>query len=736
MANHNLRFRRPPLEGPLYQLIFGQPSAEPCAPEWAPQEGSDIRVDIDTCVTITVSDDWVDLPGNELDFSPQGAESNPAGDAVDFALGTHEEVVPDWEDQAGDAIDLDYYCCAQAASVELDPLAYTGETMEASLQRSTLLNFELYTGEQSSVDLTTAPQVLIPVGFDIGETLVPTLWTEVVLPAEAYEGATMAGDLATLPAALLDAPAYTGEQVNASLSPVAGLQPDFYTGEQGSATLDTQPNAGMPADGYTGELLELDLLVTSGFPVTFSVGEVADLALSTESLLVPEAHHGETVTFDLYVGAPAFMDAPAYTGEQLTAALSVQGFNLGDLLVHDSATFDADVTTNPQPEITLSFPVGETALLPVMSWAANLGDMDMPDGATAVVGTLDEEENLHLYAGEEMLVSMATEDSFPFTVHEGAQAAATLKDAPSEPLGQLDMFAGEQTVNQLTVLRGIPMAVTFFDSYTTAAGIDASTFLDLDISCCSNHEPGQQDIHKIELNEAEFPDQRFDGDRIRLDISLQTQPRFQFSFHEGATMVGVDIDPTLGAARMSTGEGASINAFEAKGIDFKLCPGNFIPDGDNVYVELDTVDYGECYADYVFEGATMGIGTLQAHQNFQHQMTTGETMVFDLSTGEPWRIDFHHGEVFQMASTADLPHQYHHGETAELKFYEPPILAATGEAVTATLVIQYEVEFLEVGCLDNNYIYQDENGDPLPAPFGVVPVEMEPFQHDIAAQCK
>jgi hypothetical protein len=44
--------------------------------------------------------------------------------------------------------------------------------------------------------------------------------------------------------------------------------------------------------------------------------------------------------------------------------------------------------------------------------------------------------------------------------------------------------------------------------------------------------------------------------------------------------------------------------------------------------------------------------------------------------------------------------------------------------------------FLEDGCLDNEYIWQDENGDPIPEKFNPVPVELDPYQHDIKARCQ
>jgi hypothetical protein len=45
------------------------------------------------------------------------------------------------------------------------------------------------------------------------------------------------------------------------------------------------------------------------------------------------------------------------------------------------------------------------------------------------------------------------------------------------------------------------------------------------------------------------------------------------------------------------------------------------------------------------------------------------------------------------------------------------------------------VTFLELGCLDNEYIPIDEDGDPIPDLLNPVPVELDTYMHEIKAKC-
>lgn len=59
----------------------------------------------------------------------------------------------------------------------------------------------------------------------------------------------------------------------------------------------------------------------------------------------------------------------------------------------------------------------------------------------------------------------------------------------------------------------------------------------------------------------------------------------------------------------------------------------------------------------------------------------------------------------------------------------------TGEFAELSIEFDVGVKFLEDGCLENEYIYVDEDGDPIPEKFTPVPIELYPYRHYIKSRC-
>lgn len=746
MSSVDFLFREPPHEGHPVDFVFG---VDICYPDWLEQRGDELEIGFDCCGE-PQDNDWSEVVGTSLVLDAREDSTCAPGwasvdDVVELACPGGDIILdlpvcdldsPNlWHEQPGGDLKIDFNCCgAEEATLNLGIFRATeGLELQVSLSPERQFIIDLYDGAAALLELNTRPIAqLRPEAYD-GAELTPSLSTVAGVPVLWQEGGELFAVLSTLPAALLEAPAYTGETLDAVLQKNLLLPADAYTGEQATGDLTTEPYQGFVVPAYTGEELQVAVEFITGFQIPVFTGETVTSSLASTASFNAGAYAGETMFTVLDSRPASFIVAEAYEGASLVASLATSGYNFGQIFVEIGEQAGADFTNNPQIGFQFNAYAGETALLPVMSWAANLGIINFSEGASGVVNSLDAQENILVSHGETLGASIATEDTFVLYGYDGAVSEMVLKVAPSEPIGQFNFHTGEQTVCQLAVLRAIPLAVTFYDSYTVHAGINASTWFDLDVSCCSSHEPPVQDMHRIELNEAEFSDQRFDGDKIRINIDMQTQPRFRFDFHVGETMVGLDADPYLRGFNAWSGEQASFN-LEAV-IDFALCPGNFIPDGDNVYVELDFNDEGQCKSDFAFEGQRFD-GDMQIFQNYQPRMTEGQSMVFDLTFQTPWRVNFLAGEHFSMASNSVLDPIGHHGETMGVVFYEPPIIGAHGETLEATLIIKYDVKFNEVGCLENEYMPTDENGDPIEDLFNTVPVELDRYQHDIKGACE
>ncbi|ASD50352.1 hypothetical protein FDI24_gp072 [Acidovorax phage ACP17] len=718
---------------PPVDFIFG---ADKCFPDWMDQSGGSIIVDIDGCC-FDVANDWVSVAGDSIVLDATKGWQDASGDQLVLDNGKSAVCPPDWEPQSGGSIDVDFYCCTtgggEALPIDLGAVRFTeGSVFVADAITDPRISLGFYEGATFEADLVRYPSVLLSADAVGGEYVEASIYTDVVLPADAAAGEYLELALAVFPAIDLQAVAVDGASLEAKVEFTTGFPQTYTQGEWAVADLEITPYEGLIPVAHTGEVLQVSVETITGFQVPVYVGESADASLASTTTFDANAHTGENASADLAVAPPAYLTAELATGESFVASLALGASSFGVNFAHEGSEAYVSLDTRPAADLFWQFYAGEQGSV-TLSLGANLGEVGFFEGVRAEA-SLGEEPNVYAFHGEVMDWALRTEDGFQAGVSQGESASLELNVRVSEGLGELAAADGSTVFANLGALKAIPLAVTFYNSYTVHSGIGASTFLDLDSGCASGHNPGKQDIHRIEMNDAEFPDQRFDGDRTCVSLDLSAQPRFSFNFFGGETFRTVDAaDPSL--RTVLSNEGATMRFALESNINFRLCPGNFIPDGDNVYVELDVEDVGNCQSDYAFHGVNVS-AWLQANQNFQPVGHTGETLTFDLTTAELWTLVGQAGETFSMASQPDPQPRAYEGVRVDATFYEPPIVGAEGATAEASLTIKYEVKFDEVGCLDNEYIWQDDNGDPITELFNPVAVEMDPFSHDIRAHCE
>ena len=775
-------FKKGPISGPPYDFIFGLSDVEPCPPDWEEQSGVEIEVDATSCATLIPAKVWEDIDGDAIDFDATSEWEDVGGDAIDFDIADSYVFIPDWKDQSGIEIDVNVDCCDTGPEKQPVTLgvanAAHGETANADYSSRILFVPSAFEGGSLTVELKSLANITIPVNFEIGETLIPALWTEVLLAPNEFgigEEFRFLG-LNTYPSQYIVAYGYTGETGIAGLETNSVFAPLAQAGETFTGDISIYPSQDIVTQFETGETVSGTLVTTAMFGMGVTVGETLAGELTDEPYegimgvfeigetvsgtldiipgFIPRGLHGETVNAEIattltfeangYTGEsgtvtfyqPVYWNPEprAYAGEEMLSGFSVGTFSLGVIQGAAGNELTAILTTTGQTPMMLTAQSGETATVAI-SWAANIGDVRFSEGARAEVTTLAFDPLIYAYDGARAEADIATQMTMPGAAFEGPKVAIDLTTGPSQPLGILQGGHGEETtVQTLALLKAIHLGVTFYNSYVFNAGLPyLGPFMDLDTQCCYPYDGKSQEPLNIEMNHAEYGDQKFDGDKIRFTMDLQAQHRFKFNFVTGETARGVEDNTFVFAVNMATGEHAGTFT-ESNDINFPLCPVNFIPDGDNVYVELDFTDDTTCSSDYAYAGETAVVGSLQAFPNFQPAMFTGERMEVALVYTPLWGVHFPMGE--EVKTPLELSFNFGHGESVRGTFYIDPILGAHGETMYASLTTIYEVLFLEDGCLDNEYIWTDENGDPIPEKFNPVPVELDPFQHDIKAKCQ
>lgn len=493
--------------------------------------------------------------------------------------------------------------------------------------------------------------------------------------------------------------------------------------------LTTFPAKGVNPFVYVGETGQFELATTYNLPLNGYTGETAVANLSADQQLTDiQGRTGETNTVVLDTRPPAELVPTAYVGE--TGAFNLRTESVLEPGAHVGESVEIEIDDSPAPVMLVEAATGETAAISI-AFSQALGTFT---GYTGESGSLEELEELELWRftdGTSGVAALATETTVPSDQNVGESFEFDLNIRPSEGMG---LFRAYDGTNGVADLRTLVQVLLFPNRISTRTEIfcdfDSTTKFDLlNTSCC----PIKESHEIIELSHQEPPDLHYHGDKTVAVVDLSTAPRFQFTFRTGENFVGVN-PVYLGNLVMADGVVGDVSSIELDDVNFRLCHGNFIPDPEFTFIELESVYDEDCVADFMFTGENM---TLVLQNNVDVSKSTqqvGEYMAIEFE--EPWLLRGYVGEYARISNPEFSPHFYQGERIVNFNFYEPAYDMIDGVSATITsLTTDYDVEFLEQGCLENEFVPSDEYGDPDMEKFNPVPVELDEFSHSILARC-
>lgn len=683
--------------------------------------------------------------------------------------------------------------CTIIDAKTIDAVARSGEVAETELDTEPHLYTEAFDGSETALNFETETQFDAE-GYSGGEQVEITLNTEPHFDAEAFDGhlvtAQMTDDKlldcvwydgAWASATLtddkrLEAVARDGVEVAASLTDDRRLEAIAYDGERASAALETS----LSAIAYSGELVEITLADDLALEAVARAGEFVGATLTDDKRFDAVAYSGEqaetelkedkTIAVTLIVGERAEVDieshpaaslAPeafdgsqsevnndslkliAHAGERASLSLSTRNnlFAIAQAGEYSTLTFAA----HPAAEMTFTAADGFAGIIDNL-WISEvpLGTLIADSGERGEIDYLGEEKNIVAHTGEVVWASIRTEDALQARAHEGASVDCDLYERPSEPLGDFVACNGETLfVSDFITQIHADLSVVVWHDHRIQVDIDSQTYFDLMTDgCCGGPRPLNQQNLRIELDLAEYPDQEHVGDRVIFTADIACNTNLEATAHGGEHFALIDNsvilslddrgEPNLAFAQ---GEALRLEAFDAWNIH-RLCYGNFIPDGGNIIIELSDEIDENCYMDAIWTGETVFFEFVNT-VDVSFAPRSGETLMVALTEDKPWELRALHGERcnFALSTTIRFGADAAEGSYGWGRFWEPTWDAHTGEVAEVAIEVEVGVEFMEVGCLENEYIYMDERGEPIPELFTPVPVELDPYQHDIKARC-
>lgn len=654
------------------------------------------------------------ISGVPLDLLLVGDYIPLNGALVDFVLGQND-VVP------------------QPLDLAVNPMV-SGESVAVTILSAPGLIVNLQGGESVDVVLSSAPGLVVNPGAG-GESVAVTLLSSPGLTVNWWSGESLGAVLQI--SVFIDAnPLSSGQSLDVVLT-TQSEQVALETGESLSSSLYVYDLvATTPADGAA---LDVSLSTYATIPAAFITGETltVDIEFHDASYLSADYSTGECFTTALEGHAASYPEVTVKTGESMLADLYVKRTALMAVKMASGESLSSSIELPSRASIAINMWTGATFDIPTVSTAPQIGALLVATGESFSL-TIGEQENYRIYRGESMQFTLSWSPSVSHAYLTGENCSVVLDIRPSEQF-DIQICSGESlaAVN-MSVKVAAQLAVTFRSGVWVESSFDdATTSYDLELPCCGPEVgklPGDSGVFELE---GELPSYvRLPEVKLLFTCELSSRPRFQMQFGVGESFDTVernidfiDLEPIQQGGFWITGEWLDVTP------KHNLCYPNFIPDGDAIVVELEYVDEG-CYADYAYTGESFS-AVLQTNHLISGGVYTGESIWFDLDIRNPYmEFDFTAGEhLWQADFPADIPCTIGDGVAMSVEFEAPPFPFGCGESVVFALTLTYDVEFMEVGCLDNEFKYQNKYGDEDISKFNAAAVELEPFFHQIKARC-
>lgn len=706
-------------QGPALDLVLGS---------FYGGEGSALSTPIQETFALSFSDGAVFVP-NIAFINTYLPVTFDTGAEVTFNLNTVPNIFPQpaW-DGASFAADI-----TQSAIALISAQALEGsEVVSFNLSTQINPNLEFDEGSEFTLDLTTRASINFPgTEADDGAALGFYLQSAITIPATAWEGAEGFCDLTTLINQGMPAEADDGAELTFLLYNVPGF---FLEADDGAETVaGLSASYALEASASAGAELIADITPNPNVPFSldFYAGSegIADLATTTTFSF--EADDGgeltSVITFNPAIPWPL---TQGWEGAETTAFLNAGAQNF-ILYGYEGAEFTGDFTPAPSPAITFQFLEGAEASVTI-SIAQNLGNFNFLDGSEVNIGFVDTDPLIYAYDGAETFCDLATENTFAFDIYDGGIGSLDIELHPSSGMGNFVAFSGsELNFGALATLISASLAVRFNAGYVVRADIDSSTDFDLTTDACCG--PRDETGAYIDIGLAEFPSQTYSGYKQIFTVDLSCRPRFAVNFADGSTFTSKDYSAYFSFEFSDGGFG---NFQTDQDIKIRLCKGNFIPDGDNIVVELTTTDIEDCEVNFAYAGATLEL-VLENNVQEAPQMYDGANFYVDITLPNGLYFNFWDGAALTIHNfPAEM--SVNMGDGSGVNFTFAPELWQANEGAIATcggLSTDYNVEFLEVGCLDNEFVPVNANGDPEPNLARITPMELDPYYHEIKARC-
>lgn len=527
---------------------------------------------------------------------------------------------------------------------------------------------------------------------------------------------------------------WEGVTIFSTLSPKPQFAAIISEGASAFAELDTRSSSSFLG---VGENVKAELYVYDLMGVVLSEGVSLSGNLTSKTTFSTLLADGALVNCEIETRGSLNPYVQLYDGQALLSTLTVSSKYACVLSIGEEIKCQLD--TREGSPLTLTFNTGESVFIPEIKAAPGIFIDNILVGQSVFLSELSTNPPWRVSEGAAVRFEFATEIGVPCSLLDGSVIFANLDIRPFIPISA-NLYHGEEFLPERPyVTHRAYFSCSIFYSASPFACLD-DTHVDFDLrkelKIDETNWFWNPDDFCLELDDPPLSRPWGSGCGEVVWGELCTLPRFSSSLYEGQYFTsrrGYEfVDSVIN-------DGSTIIRNDPLYIEpiIRLCYPNIFPNADRLDVELEWEEEG-CGGDFVFCGENFKC-KLVAFYNFSDLFLHGVETEFDFTPFPPLRVTFWEGAKLKAElrtkTTFNANLNLNDGVTLTTTFEEKPCLMWTGESVSAELDMTFEVEFLEVGCLDNEYIPLNVHGDPDYSKRLPVCVEGYEFQHDIKARC-
>jgi len=613
--------------------------------------------------------------------------------------------------------------------------AYSGQDSTTSIAASVILLLNAYSGQYSDSSLSVFLSSPIVVSAYSGQETFSLLSTSLVLNLDYYSGQDSTTSLSVYPSIPISAVAYSGEESNLSIQLGITFPSVAYSGEELFFDITYVINYGSPSDAYSGEEFLFDSLSTeSALPLFSYSGEELSVYLGTIAFLSGDSYSGVSSSSVLTLNPPDLLSGYGYSGN--TGLISLSTRTLLPSIAWTGANQLFDLTINVPSNLQPYFYSGSN-FLSSLQVSFQLATGRAYSGSYSYIPSIGNEPNIFLYSDENVDIQLSTAYILSVSAYTGQICSTTLQVGKSFNFGEFRFPTGCYFYSSFNTIYHADLYVLFRTSIMTQVDMGSATYFDLGLdTCCGPRKESLSNNLLLHLSKKDYlPEYVSFGYIVNMSVELSCRPRFSVEFRTGSYLRTADTTDYFNFTFYQESHSVVFD-FEAD-LTHRLCKGYFIPNGNWLVVELNDVLPENCYSDFFYTGTILSCNLSDSIVIRSEPIYSGESILTTLTVDPPWAFKFEGGQRLETVLSTEqaLSELGRAGEVMFLSFYNPPYLGYSGCSSEVEITIEYKVRFLEDGCFDNQFVFQNDSGDEIPELFNPVPVEGEPFYHSILGQC-